>query len=363
MAGISGGLGFMTKGPAALAMPALAWIAFAISTRGHWKRIFSPSVLPGLLAFVLVALPWYVAIMLAGKTNSAAENQIESELTVMLAESHHAGSPFYYVYTLVQALAPWGLLLPAAIVLSIRRARHHSGIRFTLAWLLTAFVTLTLISSKQIHYATLLVAPSVLLMGWFMGFGFSRVSSWRKLFCCGYVVVLLSVFLLAGLCLVTHVGLPPDWPRAASRAYGMIMIVLSLGGLLMRGMLEVRIIFAVLALSSVVALYAGHVDRVHKKHAIFPEFLRETQSALIGAPRVFMAGPFSSIIEFYMLRPMIPIDSVDNARKRARPGDLILATGNPRHPLAVQNVQLSPILSRQREGIEIALFAKVDKTP
>ena len=54
------GLGLLTKGPVALALPGLIMLIFLIlSKRFNWKLIRSFQILPGIIIILIIALPWY----------------------------------------------------------------------------------------------------------------------------------------------------------------------------------------------------------------------------------------------------------------------------------------------------------------
>ena len=162
------GLGFLIKGPAAVALPLLAWLSLLIWRPG---RVVSPlrgrPFWAGLLLFLLLTVPWYAYLAL--QIRPVADRQLDAELSALLVQSAHA-EPFYYsAYTTLGALAPWGLLLPVALWTVARLRRAPAGWAFPLAWFITSFLVLSLLSSKQLHYALLLAGPGCLLVGCVLG--------------------------------------------------------------------------------------------------------------------------------------------------------------------------------------------------
>jgi len=77
-AGVGGGL-VHDQGAGALALPLLAWAAYASLKPRSWAKLVKPHVLPGLAAFLLLVLPWYLAVLNASRTQGAAEAQIGKE--------------------------------------------------------------------------------------------------------------------------------------------------------------------------------------------------------------------------------------------------------------------------------------------
>jgi 4-amino-4-deoxy-L-arabinose transferase-like glycosyltransferase len=358
LAGLAGGLGFMTKGPAALLLPPLAWIAFALTPPHRWRKFVSVSVLPGFVAFAAVALPWYLAV--SRWAASTAENQIQSEITRTFTESHHDGPVYYYVYTLMHAMMPWSLLVPIAFVLAARRAWHHAGIRFVLLWFASSFAALSLISSKQIHYATLLVAPGSLLAGWLIGFGCSHVNSWRRRLARGYVASVLAVQGLAGLALLTGAFTPAAWPRPVTTYWGLLILLAAGAPLWLARRLETRIVATAAVLSLIIGGYAMFDDPRQRQHAVFPRFLRAAQTALDAAPRLFHAGPGGSILDFYSTRRLLHRETSDIAWAEAEPGDAIIVSGNNRRPPRTLD---PPVMSMTNRDMVVSLLIKPRPPP
>ncbi|HMP74867.1 MAG TPA: glycosyltransferase family 39 protein [Kiritimatiellia bacterium] len=266
LAGIASGLGFMTKGPAALAIPPVIWLVLAIWNPRTGHRAVSPrgAVARGALWLaitVLVAAPWY--IYLAVHAGSLA--QLRAELSATFSdETAHPGSVFYYIYTLLHAFAPWSLLLPFALATAWRAGRGRRAARFALVWFVVVFALLSLTPSKQIHYALLLVAPASLLTGWYLG-------------------------------------------RARSR-----FVWVS------------RRFFALVFAIWVVHLSAAFWLANREPRAALVGLLRAHGATLQSVDRVLLVGRHRGLIEFYAGRPILDMDSAREAWRHSRPGDLIV---------------------------------------
>lgn len=161
LSGAAAGLGFLTKGPAALIIPPLVLGLFALSSRPAQRRFKGWSLPLATLAFALIALPWYVFVW----SHPEARAAVAAEAAALVGPTKHPGPLYYYLYTLPKMLLPWSLLLPWALI-AAWKARHHAGVRLGLIWLGVVFVLLTLLPSKQDHYALLALAPVALLLGY-----------------------------------------------------------------------------------------------------------------------------------------------------------------------------------------------------
>src|SRR5262249_43034489 len=120
--GAAAGLAFLAKGPTGLLLPAaivflfLAWsrrLGLLLDRRFFW----------GVLAFVLVALPWCVWVGVETKGQFLKEffltHNVRRALTPM---EGHRGPPYYYVGVLLVGFAPWSVFLGLALWHACRSA-------------------------------------------------------------------------------------------------------------------------------------------------------------------------------------------------------------------------------------------------
>ncbi|MBI3987136.1 MAG: glycosyltransferase family 39 protein [Lentisphaerae bacterium] len=151
------------KGPAGLAIPLCAQGAYLLLARkpGEFRRWLNP--LPLLLCAVLSAA-WYAFACLETGDKGGAIFAGEVSNT-FIKGNDHGRSALYYFYTLFQCFAPWTLFMYLAVAVMLWRFRNHPENHFTLAWLATTFVLLSLTPNKQPHYSLLLLPPMALAAG------------------------------------------------------------------------------------------------------------------------------------------------------------------------------------------------------
>jgi 4-amino-4-deoxy-L-arabinose transferase-like glycosyltransferase len=158
------GLGFLTKGPVAVFFPVVASLLFFLSEGAfkHWRRAaLNPW---GWLVFLLVALPWYVAIYLDNGPGFFESFFLRHNLGRFEgAMQGHSGSPFYYFIVLPLILLPftgWFLrLLP-----TLRRAWADPLDRFAWIWFVLVFVFFSFSGTKLPHYLLYGATPLFVLM-------------------------------------------------------------------------------------------------------------------------------------------------------------------------------------------------------
>jgi len=165
------GLGFLTKGPVALAVPLVAMIGYLLIAR-RFKTL--PELIPSplaLIAFVLVALPWYFVVMLRhpealGTWTGESLGRFDEEIT-----SHQEPFLYYLSGAFWAALVPWVALLPGMLVaaLALRRTGSEplpAGLRLAAAWVLLGLLLFSLASSKRQYYMLALTPGFALAVGW-----------------------------------------------------------------------------------------------------------------------------------------------------------------------------------------------------
>jgi len=157
------GVAALAKGPLGLLLPALVVFGFLLSTR-EWRRLrelFGPL---SILAFLVVAAPWYVAILRDQGDRFVSVFLLNHNVQRFSSTIHnHPGPPWYYLPVLLVGLFPWsGLAVPGLVRLAPRESR---GDRFVLLWLLLPLAFFSLAASKLPGYILPCVPPLAILMG------------------------------------------------------------------------------------------------------------------------------------------------------------------------------------------------------
>lgn len=161
---IAMGLGVLTKGPVALALPLLVAVPFAWWRRAA-RRLF-PALGPLLLAAVVA--PWLAAMSL--RVPGFLSYVLVTETMARLATPQlNRTAPFWYFLPIIVAgTLPWGLAVPAAvrarIVLRDGQRSLDPRTVFLLLWLVLPLLFFSLSQSKRSQYVLPLVVPLALLV-------------------------------------------------------------------------------------------------------------------------------------------------------------------------------------------------------
>lgn len=158
------GLGFLTKGPIAVALPvavSLAWFVSVGRFRDWLHAAFAPA---GWLAFVAVVLPWHVAVYLDQGTAFFEGFYLHHNLgRYSDTMEGHGGALWYYLVWLPVILLPYTGLL--AVTLARLRADWTDPLRrYLWIWFGTAFVVFSLSGTQLPHYLLYGCTPLFVLM-------------------------------------------------------------------------------------------------------------------------------------------------------------------------------------------------------
>ena len=161
----------MGKGPAGLAIPgAVALLHFIAS--GRWRELLNIRLGLGVLVFLVVGMPWYVAI--TGRLgNEFIERFIVHDIInrTMVGVHGDTGSVRYFIWQLGYAMFPWSGLVPVAlagwrvIVPSDATRAQKDVARVGMLWFFSAFVLFSAMVTKFHHYIFPAVPGAAVMVG------------------------------------------------------------------------------------------------------------------------------------------------------------------------------------------------------
>src|SRR5579864_6377941 len=112
--GIGTGLGVLAKGPVGLVLPLCVIFLFLFWDR-KLRLLPDWRLFPGVLAFCLVALPWYIMVGLETKGEFLRGFFLNHNYQRFLSTmERHDGSLLYYPVILLVGMAPWSIFLAMA---------------------------------------------------------------------------------------------------------------------------------------------------------------------------------------------------------------------------------------------------------
>ena len=164
LAHIAIGLGFLTKGPIAVAIPFVVSALFFLG-RGEWRAWLGAVFHPGGLAlFLLIALPWYIAQYLSMGPAFLEGFLLEHNVSRYSAPMHgHAGGYLYYLPVALLAVLPFTTLLLRTLGSPGELWRSPEQ-RYLLLWFGFVFVFFSFSGTKLPHYLLYGLSGLFLLM-------------------------------------------------------------------------------------------------------------------------------------------------------------------------------------------------------
>jgi 4-amino-4-deoxy-L-arabinose transferase-like glycosyltransferase len=166
-------LGTLAKGPVAPALAAVIILIFAAAKRDR-RAAFRTLWIPGILLFLAVALPWYVAVQLRNP-DFFRVFILEHNFARFTQDVYHHRQPFwFYLPVLLLGLMPWTLWVILAIVERVRliwcegknafATAEDFWQLFLLIWLLAPVVFFSASQSKLPGYILPAIPAGALLV-------------------------------------------------------------------------------------------------------------------------------------------------------------------------------------------------------
>ena len=173
------GLGTLDMGPVNAVMPAIVIGAYLIAVQ-DLKHLRQMRIGWGLLVYLAIVAPWYVAVSLRG---GYAENLlIFSNLTRFFGEFHHARPFYYYLESAPVNFLPWLVFLPGAFYLCFaeRTRDDRSRLLLPFVWVVGLFLFFSASNTKRSAYLLPIFPALALLVGYALDWALLRWEDIRE---------------------------------------------------------------------------------------------------------------------------------------------------------------------------------------
>jgi 4-amino-4-deoxy-L-arabinose transferase-like glycosyltransferase len=243
--GAAAGLGTLAKGPVGLVLPAAVAILFLLWQQ-EWRQFLHRRAVFIILAFIVVAAPWYVWVATETKGQWVLEFWSRHNVQRMTTPLEgHRGPLFYYMLALIGGLAPWSVFLGPTAWLAGRDARPRAeasiraAVQFLICWFAVYFVFFSIASTKLPNYILPLYPAIAVLTGRCLDCwrrGEVRLPVWVERTCL-MCLAILGVGIAIGALAVSG-ALPagvPEHRRIPGLQVGALLGLLWVGGALVAG--------------------------------------------------------------------------------------------------------------------------------
>lgn len=165
------GLGFLSKGPAAVAIPLVTlWVVAILERRaGRLEPSVRPFLSPaGILLLLVAGFGWYAYIIV--QEPEIARIFFARQVDETFISGNHAEPLWWYLAHWFEFFPPWGVLLIPAGLMAYRQSWSSLPplIRFAWIWLAVVFVILSFTVNKQTQYALLFAPPLAMILGHYL---------------------------------------------------------------------------------------------------------------------------------------------------------------------------------------------------
>ncbi|MCU5775649.1 lipid IV(A) 4-amino-4-deoxy-L-arabinosyltransferase [Erwiniaceae bacterium BAC15a-03b] len=197
--GLTCGMGFMTKGFLALAVPVLAIAPWAI-----WHHRLRELVIYGPLAIVsaaLVSAPWVLAIHQQQPDFWHYFFWVEHIQRFAESDAQHKAPFWYYLPVLLAGTLPWLALLPGALRRGWQARSDTPGGLYLLCWVVMPLLFFSVAKGKLPTYILPCFAPLAILMAWQghrlarQASNILRINAWINILAGGLCVIIVLVVL------------------------------------------------------------------------------------------------------------------------------------------------------------------------
>jgi len=155
----------LTKGLIGIVIPAMVIGAFVVSTR-RWRLLASCLQPTGIALFLLVTVPWHLAVAQA-HPEFTRFYFIHEHFDRYLTRVHRRYQPpWFFLPVMLVGMLPWSFFVPSAVSSAWKtRSEEDQGTLFLLLWAGVTFLFFSLSDSKLVTYILPVLPPVALILG------------------------------------------------------------------------------------------------------------------------------------------------------------------------------------------------------
>jgi 4-amino-4-deoxy-L-arabinose transferase-like glycosyltransferase len=279
IAWLSMGLGVLTKGPVALAVPLFVAIPYAI-WRKRFAKIWS---LAGLILFVAVIAPWVAAVQQVVPDFLRYVLVTETAERLTTGALKRTGPPWYFVPYLIGGALPWSIV-------AMRKPRDRDEI-FLFLWIAIPFLFFSISQSKRPQYMLPLM-PAIALLA-------ARSIRMRV---AAIVIAVVGIIVIAA----PHFRMDPIIAAAARMPAYLLSALLVVGGIVAAIVRrrEIAVIALSLPMIAIPIVTTPLMDAIAERRST-KSFAARLEPYL--SPHIHVVGveAFTGSLAFYLERPIV----------------------------------------------------------
>lgn len=326
---VSFALGNLAKGPAPLPL-ILIPLFFYVAIFRQWKKLFNWVSVVGLIIFLVILLPWPLAI--AQKLNwdlTVWKHQFIDRFFGQYASGDKQW--YYYLPTMFLFIIPWVVFLPMALAAPFYKVwnKKRSLMQFLWLWFVAGIVFLTISGGKRQHY----ILPSMPAMAILIGILIEDIVFVHKAYSLRFAKTILAGHVIA------IIALAVAGSGYLIRTYpNMVTEALILGAAVIIFTVAVAVLFAVekpafacgtLFVGIIMLVMFGYVTFLnpldYNRHS--RDFSRKLAQTVPQSDNLIACKRVSNRTVHYFGRVIPEINDIPLLYERYEQGDWVVATG------------------------------------
>jgi len=233
LAAASMGVGFLTKGPVAVVLPAVFFLLYLFSQK-QLKTVKFKHVALGALALCLIGAPWFVLAYMANGMEAITYFFIGENVQRFAGTKYDTHKPVYFmVVSLLGGFLPWSIFLPAILVSSVKaiRAQASKIDLYLWLWIAVAIGFFSFSRGKIDYYALPAFPACAMLVGHYISKWIDNGAKLNKVAAGALNVALI----LTGIGMGIFLSMLPFSPTASPVVVGLVPVTIGIVGLTMLG--------------------------------------------------------------------------------------------------------------------------------
>lgn len=297
------GLGFLTKGPAAIAIPLLSVLIFAYLQYGAGQCLATLKLLMnplGIIIFIMIAFAWYVWILTT--MPDIAAHFFGKQVDETFVSGTHQQPVYWYLQHAIDFFAPWSLLLIPTGIWCYKHRPLPKIIHFSVIWLAVVFVLLTFTVNKQMQYALLFEPPIAMMIGYYLQQTQIKTTANAKFYQFNRVIFwLLCAAVIAGLFLAELRHVLVDF----NPIYWILMLTIPL---LAKKLFKLSALSTPTLLAAVLATTGYLFAEQYLTKEANKSNVKTLMQTATGYSALYQAKPGDGAVSFYASRPIKVVD-------------------------------------------------------
>jgi 4-amino-4-deoxy-L-arabinose transferase-like glycosyltransferase len=162
-------LAVLTKGPVGVLLPGLVMIIF-IGVQRNWAELKEMSIFIGIILFLFIALPWYMAMYVTHGTEFINTFLgIHNYLRATVSEHPKDNVSYYCFVVFLLSMLPWSFVALKAIVIGYKEGQNSPlVVTFSFIWVLVYFGFYSFMATKYVTYTFPILFPASIITAFYI---------------------------------------------------------------------------------------------------------------------------------------------------------------------------------------------------